>query len=363
MYNGHSILGTGMAFEQVRYPDFYQIFQVASCLSYEYYVRPVLSGKGSWDAVDIVSNTNPTYYNENLPLTSTILAKLFYGFENQGRASWQDIMEAVSARLYHNRFGVSGARGNRFHPDNNQPDRLRYSNNTRTEIPDDDANGVSSTIEVPDRVGIESLSIEIDLTHTYVGDLKLVLSHDGVSHTLWNQEGDSADDIRQSFSTTAFNGQSAGGTWTLHISDRAARDVGALQNWTLVITPAGGEDPDPEQKRFENTTRSEIPDNDEQGVFSRIEIGESLAIGSIEVELDVTHSYISDLSIVLTHDGTEYALWEKSGGGSDDIRQSFKPTAFDGQDARGTWQLHLVDHMNLDQGALNRWALVITPAL
>jgi hypothetical protein len=71
MYNGHSVLGTGMAFERVQYPDFYQIFQVASCLSYEYYVRPVMAGKGDWSKVDIVSNVQPTYYSENLPLTST----------------------------------------------------------------------------------------------------------------------------------------------------------------------------------------------------------------------------------------------------------------------------------------------------
>jgi hypothetical protein len=116
MYNGHSVLGTGYAFEKVQYPAFYQIFQVASCLSYEYYVRPVLAGKGSWASVDVVSNVEPTYYTENLPLTSTIVAGLVKGFEGGGKTSWQDIMAAVSKKLGHARFGVSGARDNCFTP-------------------------------------------------------------------------------------------------------------------------------------------------------------------------------------------------------------------------------------------------------
>ena len=56
MYNGHSVLGTGYAFERADYPDTYQIFQVASCLSYEYYVQPILGGKGGWENLDIMSS-------------------------------------------------------------------------------------------------------------------------------------------------------------------------------------------------------------------------------------------------------------------------------------------------------------------
>jgi hypothetical protein len=120
LYNGHSVLGTGMAFEEVVYPDRYQIFQVASCMSYEYYVRPIFEGKGGWQDVDIISNVEPTGYHENLPLTSTLLARLFWGAENGGRASWLDIMESVGWELGHTRFGVSGARGNCFTPEGNR---------------------------------------------------------------------------------------------------------------------------------------------------------------------------------------------------------------------------------------------------
>ena len=116
MYNGHSVLGSGMAFERVAYPDHYQIFNIASCLSYEYYVEPILEGKSGWENVDVISNVYPTYYHENLPLVGALLDKLIDGFENGGKVSWQEIMAAVSQRLGHSRFGVSGARGNCFTP-------------------------------------------------------------------------------------------------------------------------------------------------------------------------------------------------------------------------------------------------------
>lgn len=122
IYNGHSVLGTGYAFEQVDYPDFYQIYYVASCLSYQYYVRPILGGKGGWDAVDVISNTEITQYQEHVPLTGAFLARLTWGFENEGRASWQDIMEATSEALGHARFGVSGARDNCFSPEGDRCD-------------------------------------------------------------------------------------------------------------------------------------------------------------------------------------------------------------------------------------------------
>ncbi len=115
-YSGHSVLGSGFAFEQVRYPDFYQIFLVASCLSYEYYVQPILAGKGSWSAADVLTSVEPTSFEEALPLTSTVLAGLVWGFEHEGALSWQGILGAVQRQLAHPYIGASGVRGNRFQP-------------------------------------------------------------------------------------------------------------------------------------------------------------------------------------------------------------------------------------------------------
>ncbi len=243
MYNGHSVLGSGMAFERASYPDRYQIFQVASCLSYEYYVRPILEGKGGWDDVDVIANTTPTYYSENLPLTSTVLAKLMEGFENGGRVSWQDIMEAVGRKLGHYRFGVSGARDNCFTPSGNrceeqpEPEGNRYEQTESAAIPDNDPAGVTSTLTIEDDVTAASLKLELDITHTWVGDLTVTLSHDGIDEVLWSREGGSDDNIQQTFQLHAFDGKSIKGTWTLKVVDSASRDLGTINSWALEVTP------------------------------------------------------------------------------------------------------------------------------
>jgi subtilisin-like proprotein convertase family protein len=77
--------------------------------------------------------------------------------------------------------------------------------------------------------------VEVDVTHTYRGDLRVVLLHDGTEAVLMNNEGGSADDIRQSFATTSFDGRDASGTWTLKVIDSAAQDTGTLNRWTLTI--------------------------------------------------------------------------------------------------------------------------------
>jgi len=244
MYNGHSVLGTGMAFERAVYPDKYQIFQVASCLSYEYYVRPILAGKGGWQNVDVIANTTPTFYYENLPLTSTILAKLMWGFEHEGRTSWQEIMKAASRAVGHYRFGVSGARGNCFSPEGDrcntepEPEGNRYENNQVVEIPDNDPSGIESQITVPDDGSIAGLKVDLNISHTWVGDLEVVLSHDGVDQVLWSRDGGSDDNIEQTFKVEAFDGNGVAGTWTLRVVDHARRDVGQIQSWAIDVTLA-----------------------------------------------------------------------------------------------------------------------------
>lgn len=244
MYNGHSVLGSGMAFEQVEYPDFYQIFSVGSCLSYEYYVRPVLEGKGGWENVDVISNVHPTYYTEMLPLVSTLLARLLDGYENGGQQSWQDIMSAVSAKLRHSRFGVSGARDNCFSPTGDRCDGTpsttdgeRFSNTEAAAIPDNDPDGLTSQLIIDDRSQIGNLTLELDITHSYVGDLEVLLSHDGYTEQIFQRSGGSNDDIRGAFEVRGFDGSGAQGAWTLQVIDHARADTGTLNGWALVLSP------------------------------------------------------------------------------------------------------------------------------
>ena len=98
------------------------------------------------------------------------------------------------------------------------------------------ANTITDTITVPDSGTVTSVSITIDVSHTYIGDLKIdLVAPDGTIKTVHNRSGGSADDIDQTY-TPDFAGVSIAGTWTLKINDNyAAADDGTLNSWTLTI--------------------------------------------------------------------------------------------------------------------------------
>lgn len=139
-----------------------------------------------------------------------------------------------------------------------------FSNNTVYNIPDNNATGVSSPITVsgisPSTLSNGSIfSVQVNITHTYDGDLKLTLiSPSGNSILLSNQRGGSGDNFNNTiFSMTAattiasgtapFNGSyipdasfnsltgNANGTWQLKVSDHAGTDIGTINSWTLKL--------------------------------------------------------------------------------------------------------------------------------
>ena len=81
---------------------------------------------------------------------------------------------------------------------------------------------------------IGELEIEIDLDHSWLGDLRITLEHNGTVFVL----RDRADDyyntsIRDTFHTDEFDGLDARGTWTLTISDYQDIDSGTLNRWSI----------------------------------------------------------------------------------------------------------------------------------
>ena len=97
-------------------------------------------------------------------------------------------------------------------------------------------NTVSDTITVPDSGTATSVSVTVDVSHTYIGDLKIdLIAPDDTTKTLHNRSGYGADDIDQTYAPD-FGSVSIAGTWTLRINDNyAAADDGTLDSWTLTI--------------------------------------------------------------------------------------------------------------------------------
>jgi len=96
---------------------------------------------------------------------------------------------------------------------------------------------ISSNLAVTSPGTITSARVTAFVSHSYRGDLVVTLrSPAGSTVTLWNRAGGSADDLfLTNVPVTAFNGQTAAGTWRLDVADQASGDVGSLQSWALEL--------------------------------------------------------------------------------------------------------------------------------
>ena len=134
-------------------------------------------------------------------------------------------------------------------------------------IPDNDANGVNDDIAISDGRVLVSVSLYLDISHSWVGDLVVRLNHQnsGVSITTLDRPGSPplgcgnndvvailddgaaqpADDKCASYphaisgiylpsqELRTFSSESAYGTWQLNVSDQYQNDTGALNHWCL----------------------------------------------------------------------------------------------------------------------------------
>jgi M6 family metalloprotease-like protein len=108
-------------------------------------------------------------------------------------------------------------------------------------IPDKDPGGVHSVLEVEDEGLVGEMSLSLNISHTWIGDLRVILeAPSGRQVTLHSQQGGDKDDIVTTVDTeTALApliGESVTGAWILRLSDHAARDQGTLNAWSFKIT-------------------------------------------------------------------------------------------------------------------------------
>ena len=100
-------------------------------------------------------------------------------------------------------------------------------------IPYDDT--VSDTITVSDSGTATSVTVAVDITHAYIGDLKIdLIAPDGTTNTLHNRSGVGDDDIFKTY-YQSFGSIPISGVWTLRINDNHYADSGVLNSWTLTI--------------------------------------------------------------------------------------------------------------------------------
>ena len=111
-----------------------------------------------------------------------------------------------------------------------------YQNNQSYDIPDSDSTGITSEVFVADNFELLSAVVEVDISHTWRGDLEVSLVHpDGQTTPLHQRSGGSANNLRKSYDISNLAGSSQG-TWGLLVKDLSSRDVGTLNNWSLALT-------------------------------------------------------------------------------------------------------------------------------
>lgn len=104
-------------------------------------------------------------------------------------------------------------------------------------IPDNDANGIASTVNITSAGTVVEVRVSLGITHTFRGDLQVALrSPGGTTVLLQDQDGGSANDfsLARRF-VGGFLGEAAGGTWELTVKDLAGADVGTLDSWSLEV--------------------------------------------------------------------------------------------------------------------------------
>jgi subtilisin-like proprotein convertase family protein len=236
-------------------------------------------------------------------------------------------------------------------------------------IPDNNTAGIKDKIGCTDTFIVQSVKVRVDITHTYIGDLRVsLISPAGAVVILHDRAGGGTKDLHADFTATttpgllALQGQSVMGDWTLHVQDLAPADRGRLTGWSLVIS--GQADTSVTVAESPGVV---IPDNLPAGIERTLAVAKAGQLDGINVEIDITHTYIGDLIVeLIAPDNTAVLLHNRTGGTANNIIKTYTLAntsglqILRGHEIRGNWKLKVSDRAGADQGKLNRWALKLT---
>ncbi|HVE87316.1 MAG TPA: M28 family peptidase [Myxococcales bacterium] len=179
-----------------------------------------------------------------------------------------------------------------------------------------DLQTTTSTIHLDGNAAVDKLKLDLDITHTYRGDLVVTLtSPSGKSAVVSNRAGGSADNIKGSFDLSAFAGEPVAGDWKLSVQDAARVDEGTLNSWGLTIQPKSDQPPPPP------------PVKDDSDPMKHIEYFASDALkgrNSPSEGLDAASKYAQDLM-------KKYGLQGPNTGAANPYEQAYDLFSFQGQ--------------------------------
>jgi subtilisin family serine protease len=115
-----------------------------------------------------------------------------------------------------------------------------------------------------------------------------------------------------------------------------------------------------------NNTILSIPDNDKEGIKSPILISDSGNVRDIQVSVNITHEFLSDLEIYLIAPNNQRVLLQsRTLGRRNDLITTYSVETHPvlknllNQSAKGNWQLWVIDKAPHDVGKLKNWELAL----
>lgn len=122
------------------------------------------------------------------------------------------------------------------------PEPVVAEDTQAVEIPDNDPNGIVRTLTLPEGLIIQDLAVSVDITHPWIGDLRVTLTlPDGTLIYLNDRTAGGAKKLVQTWhiqdmpTEKRLRGSNAGGTWQLQVADLAAKDIGKLNRWRIEV--------------------------------------------------------------------------------------------------------------------------------
>jgi M6 family metalloprotease-like protein len=236
-------------------------------------------------------------------------------------------------------------------------------------IPDDRPEGVTSELPQQSAGRIESAKLVLDVTHTYVGDLRIELeSPSGTKIAVHDRVGGSGDDLVASYVSDGDGvlqplvGERADGLWRLHLADLARRDSGRLNHWRLELGIKSGA----QRINLSSEPGLAIPDHPAEGASDSLRVEASGRCRNISIAVEIEHTFVGDLKIDLTTpEGSHLTLRQGEGGSRKNLNAVFDDqstpalAALQGEPVAGEWILAVTDQASMDTGVLRRWSLDI----
>lgn len=239
-------------------------------------------------------------------------------------------------------------------------------------IPDKKKAGISSKIHIGQTGHARTIAVAVDISHTWIGDLTVELtSPSGRTVRLHNRTGRNQQDLLVTYTSAehaglaAQVGESIQGDWVLRVADRARRDIGKLNRWTIELGVAVAVEP----LRANASPNLTIPDNTTAGVADVLAFTHSGVARRVKATVEIAHTWIGDLRIeLLSPAGRSTVLHGQIGGSQENLNAMYDSEApgsplagMVGESIAGNWTLRITDRAARDTGTLKKWSMELTP--